>query len=236
MGLGGRGIRDADIRDPLQLLPSLLKGKSPWHFGRTGGRLELVGDLLDDLLEVGVVSGEIEGGPIVPERFRQVASPIMDLGETAKGGKVLRGDTQDLQQLQLGMVELTGLDEGAPKRDAGGQVPRVLPEACTTDLDRLLEPASAAVLLGQLREGNRRRIPLHPSPEFLDPGVVWHKRSRTGPWRLLSDHWTVTALVTDPCCPTSSVTTSVTLYNPACANVALTMTPCCDANGLKSQS
>ncbi len=102
------------------------------------------------------------------QRLSQVAAPVVDLGEAADRRQVFRSAREHPDQLGLRLVVLTELDEGAPERHARRQVRRMNLEAGPARIDRLLILPGATQLLGQLGEGNRRRILLDPAPQVID--------------------------------------------------------------------
>jgi hypothetical protein len=97
-------------------------------------------------------------------------------------------------------VELVELDQGAAERDAGRQVPGVKFEAGAADVDRFLEVAGAAAFLGELGEGDRRRVPLDPASKVIDPLTIGH-----------CGYGTVTVEVVVPERPSVSVTVNRTV-------------------------
>ena len=109
------------------------------------------------------------------QRFGEQSAPVLDLGQPADGGEVFRRALQDEIEGGLRLVEVIQLDQGAPERDAGGQVSGVNREAGPADLDRFLMLSSAPAFLGELREGDRRRIPVDPAPQIVNSVVVGHR-------------------------------------------------------------
>ena len=65
-------------------------------------------------------------------------------------------------------------DERTPERDPGRNVGRVPQEAGAAGVDGVAELSEAAILLGERREGYRRRVPLDPAPQFFQSGGVSH--------------------------------------------------------------
>jgi hypothetical protein len=47
-------------------------------------------------------------------------------------------------------------------------------ESGAADVDRFLKMSGAAALLRQLREGDRRRVPLDPPSEIINPLTIGH--------------------------------------------------------------
>ena len=72
------------------------------------------------------------------------------------------------------VVELADLDQRAAERDARGNVRGMPQQSRAAGLDRFGEHAEAAVLLGERREGDRRRVPLDPALQFLESRRVGH--------------------------------------------------------------
>ena len=77
-------------------------------------------------------------------------------------------------ELCLRLVELIERDQGAPQRYARRRVIGMTLQAGAADVRRSRGIARAPELLGQLREGNRRRVLLDPTPEILDALVGGH--------------------------------------------------------------
>ena len=67
------------------------------------------------------------------------------------------------------------LDEGAPERDARGEVAGVNLEARAADIDRFPELPGPPELFGELRKRDRRRVLLNPASKVLNPLVVGHQ-------------------------------------------------------------
>ena len=93
-----------------------------------------------------------------------------------------------------------------PSVTPGRQIAWMDGEAGAAHLDRLGVLPGAAVLLGELRECNRRRVLLDPASEVLNTRIVGHARPSISP--------TVIICVVLARWPRSSVTVSVTEYVP----------------------
>ncbi len=98
----------------------------------------------------------------------------MDPGERTNRREILRGRAQHMFKLVPRFVEPPELEQRAPERDARGDVGRMPLQAGFTRGNRVLELPRPAVLFGEGRERDRRRIQLDPASQFLDAGVVGH--------------------------------------------------------------
>ena len=87
----------------------------------------------------------------------------MDLGQPPNGREVLRRGLQYVFELGARLVVLLELNQGTPERDTRGKIGGMLLEAAAADLYSLVVRSCAAVFLGELREGNRRRVLLDPA-------------------------------------------------------------------------
>ena len=125
-------------------------------------------------LEVGVVRGQRQGPAVLLERLALLSPLLMDLGQPPDGGEILGGRRQHLFELGLCGLQFALFDEGTAQRDVGREVRRMVDEAGAARLDGLFDPARPAQCLGQLREGNRRRILFEPALEFVDAELFSH--------------------------------------------------------------
>ena len=105
---------------------------------------------------------------------------MVDFGKAADGGEVLGRALQDAFELDLRLFELLQLDQRTPERHPRREIPGVYGQAGTADVYGLLKLAGAAVFLGQLREGNRRRVLLDPSSKIFQSLIGCHPRLRRG--------------------------------------------------------
>src|SRR5471032_438884 len=101
---------------------------------------------------------------------------MMDFGERADGREIFGCALEDVLELDEAGVEVVQLEQRAAERDARGQIGGMELEAGTADVDRFLVEAGAAAFLGELREGDRRRILLDPASKIFEPAVVGHRR------------------------------------------------------------
>ena len=160
---------------------------------------------------------------VVVGRDGIVPGALVDLGERTNCREVLGGRAQDMFELVPRVVEPAKLEERSPERDARGDIGRVPQQAGFTCGDRVLELPCPAVLFGQGRERDRRRIQLDPASQFLDAGVVHFVRDPRpgGPGtrgrslspanhRIAVGTFTATGLTATPRRPRSSVTVNVT--------------------------
>jgi hypothetical protein len=134
------------------------------------------------------------------QRFRKVTTAVVDFGDATDGGEVFRGALQDQLELGQRIIQQIELDERSAECDARRKVAGMNGESCAAGLHRLLDMPCAATLFGELRKRNRRRIPLDPASQFLNPRVVGHR-----------DYGTVTLVVVVPVRLWSSVTVNLTV-------------------------
>ena len=123
---------------------------------------------------------------------------MMDFGDAANGGKVFRRALENVFELDERDVEIVELDQRAAERDPSREVTGMKFEAGAADVDRFLKVAGAPAFLGELREGDRRRVPLDPASKIVNPLAVGHR------------YGTVTVLAVVPIRPRLSVTVSRT--------------------------
>lgn len=164
------------------------------------------GEVGDGLLEIRIVAGERQRRAVLRERLLEVAAPMMDFRDAANGGEILGRALQHELQLGLRLVQLVELDERAAERDARGEITGMNGEAGAGHRDRLFVCAGAAALLGELREGDRRRVFLNPASKVFNPRKIGH------------GYGTVTRFEKTPVRPRLSVTVSVTVNEPAAGN------------------
>ena len=122
---------------------------------------------------------------VIVRRDGIVPDAVVDVGERTNRRQVLGGRAQDTFELVPRVVEPAELEQRSPERDARRDVGRVPLQAGFTCGDRVLELPCPAVLFGQGRERDRRRILLDPASQFLDAGVVHfvQDRDRAAPGR-----------------------------------------------------
>ena len=137
-------------------------------------RREPAGQVAHGLFQIRIVAREAERGAILHERLGEIAAAMVDLGEPADRGQILRRALEHLAQLGLRLVELIQLEKGTPERDARAEISGMDREAGVADRHRLLELAGAAVLFGKLSEGDRRRVLFDPAPEVVNSLIVGH--------------------------------------------------------------
>ena len=118
---------------------------------------------------------------------------MRDFGQAPHRGEVFRrlGDYE--LEFLAGRWQAGEVEQGAAEGDPGRQVTRVPGQAFLTDPHRLFGLAGAAVLFGQLREGNGRRVTLDPAAQFVDTG-----RSHWVAYGVVVATPTLTTLVTTP--------------------------------------
>ena len=115
---------------------------------------------------------------VIVRRDGIVPDAVVDFGERTNRRQVLGGRAQDMFELVPRLVEPAELEQRSPERDARRDIGRVPLQAGFTGGDRVLELPCPAVLFGQGRERDRRRILLDPASQFLDAGVVHFVRDR----------------------------------------------------------
>ena len=96
----------------------------------------------------------------------------MNFRERANGCEVVRRGTEHVFELRLRVVVLFEFDERTSERDARGKIGGMTREAAATDLYGFLVLSLAAVFLGELCDGDRRRILLDPASKLVDTWVA----------------------------------------------------------------
>ena len=71
------------------------------------------------------------------------------------------------------------VEKCAAQRDAGRQIRGMNGESRAAHVHRLFELSCAAVLFGELRESDRRRVLLDPSSEIFETRIVSHRYGTT---------------------------------------------------------
>ena len=135
----------------------------------------MLGDLVDGLLDLRIVPGDVERRLVLLERFGQLAAAMMDFRESANRRKVFRRGAQDVLEFLLGFVEAAELEQRAAERDVSGQIGRMPLNASLTSRDRFFEPSGPPVLFREGRKGDRRRVHLDPAFQFFNPRAVGHQ-------------------------------------------------------------
>ena len=131
-------------------------------------------EMVDRLLEVGIVVRQIQRRPILRERLDKGAAAVMDSGEATNGGKIFRSALDHHLQLPLGVLVLAELDERPSQGDARRQIARMKGQSGVADVDGFRILPCPPVLLGELRERNRRRILLDPALKVFNPRIIGH--------------------------------------------------------------
>jgi hypothetical protein len=83
-------------------------------------RSELLGQILYRLFELGVMFRERQRDLKLPQGFGEIAATLVDLSQSAHGGKVFRGSPEHMLELSLGVIVLSELDQRPPERDTRG--------------------------------------------------------------------------------------------------------------------
>lgn len=136
-----------------------------------------LGNLPGELL---ISRRQCERSPQVDERVRLAAGPQADLTEAAPRRQVFRRDVEHGSQLAARGVQIAQREQRATEGHTRGMVFGVVSESCPANADGVLMAAGAPVFLGELREGKRRRVPLDPASQLLQPRWIGH------PWECTS--------------------------------------------------
>lgn len=92
-------------------------------------RLDLVRQIGDGLLEIGIVAREQQRRSVLRQSLTELAAPVMDFGEPSNRCQIFRSTLENARQLALRLVELTELDQRASKGYPCRQIARVNLEA-----------------------------------------------------------------------------------------------------------
>ena len=138
---------------------------------------------------------------------------MVDFRECPDRGEILRSHAQHVFELLAGLVVPADLEQRSSQRDAGRQVRGMTLQAGPARGYRIVEPAGAAVFLGERGKRDRRRIDLDPASQFFNAGGVGHWAELAGVYHPASGrvHFTSTVCASEDVLPRSSVTVSVTL-------------------------
>ncbi len=82
-------------------------------------RHQRTGEIVNGLLEVGIVFRKTERCLIERQRVAELASAVMNVGEPSNRRQVFRRASQHLVELDLGSVEIVDFDQRTPKRHTG---------------------------------------------------------------------------------------------------------------------
>ena len=107
---------------------------------------------------------------------RLCATTLFDIGQLANGAEVVRSGLEHIFELADRFVVPPHFEQRTAKRDASGEIGRVLSEAGPADANRVLELARTPMLFRKLRKRNRRRILLDPASKFFNPRIIRHER------------------------------------------------------------
>ncbi len=131
---------------------------------------DLPRELLHDLFDFRIVARQGERTLVIRERFGGLAVAVVNLGQAAHGGQVLRRFGDHELELAARLGQLAEVEQRAPEGHACRQVAGMTDQPVAADADGFVRLPRAAVLLRELREGDRRRVVLDPAPEFIDTG------------------------------------------------------------------
>src|SRR5258706_11225075 len=180
---------------------------------RSSRRRKLLCEVADGLLEIGIVAREGERGAIKLQRIGQIPTLVMDVGDSADRGQILWRGFQHHAELDLGLVELTELDERTAQRDSRREVAGMKGQAGAARIHRFLMQARPPVFFGKLRKRNRRRVLLDPASKVFNAWIVRHRTPslpHVKASREINVYAILIVLVVDPLFPASSVTVKVT--------------------------
>jgi len=107
---------------------------------------------------------------------RSVTPTLLDIRQLARRRQVVGCGLEDVFELAGRFVVPSHLEQGTAKRNASGEICRVLRQAVPADANGVVELAGSPMLLGELRKCNRRRILLDPASKFFNPRIVRHAR------------------------------------------------------------
>jgi hypothetical protein len=101
---------------------------------------------------------------------------LLDIRQLARRRQVVGCGLEDVFELADRFVVPSHFEQGTAKRDASGEICRVLRQAVPANANGVLELACTPMLFRELRKRNRRRILLDPASKFFNPRVVRHQR------------------------------------------------------------
>jgi len=99
-----------------QLLPHLFEGEAIEGLGAFLRR-QLLREIVDHLLEIGIVAREAQRRPVLGERFGELATSMVNLCEAANGGEILGRALEHQHEFTLGIIDLFELEERPAERD-----------------------------------------------------------------------------------------------------------------------
>jgi hypothetical protein len=101
-------------------------------------------------------------------------TPLLDVRQLSNGGEIVGRSFDDVLEFGCGFVEASQFEQRAPERYPRGQIGGMLLQTRPGDLDRLVVLAGTAMLFGELRKCNRRRILEDPASKFSNPRIISH--------------------------------------------------------------
>ena len=131
-------------------------------------------NVVDGLLEIGIVPRKGERRTIVAKCVGEVAAAIVDVRQAAKCRQILRRAPQHARELHFRAVEIVGFEKGSTERYTCGKVPRVNGEPGAADCDGVMKIAAPPVLFPELRKSKRRRVLVDPAAKLVDATIVSH--------------------------------------------------------------
>jgi hypothetical protein len=85
-----------------------------WPGGRrlrpTTGRCDVTAKVTENLVDAGIVLGQLEGHPVLFERFGQFTPPSVNFAEAPDGGQILWSGTQHVAEFGVRRVQFAGLE------------------------------------------------------------------------------------------------------------------------------
>jgi hypothetical protein len=99
-----------------------------------------------------------------------IAQPALDLRQELPGKVVLGRQLQNVRQRLARVLQVTCFQVRTAQRDSRRVIRGVARQPLLADANCVVELSGAAILLGQLQEGPRERIPGHPLLQGFDGG------------------------------------------------------------------
>jgi hypothetical protein len=109
--LWGRSDRRRHV---LQELVTHLLERQAFAGARRARRFNPTREVADGLLQIRIVAGQGQRGPIALQCVREFAAAVMNVGDAANGGEVVGRALEDMLEFHLGSIQLIELGERAP--------------------------------------------------------------------------------------------------------------------------
>jgi hypothetical protein len=120
------------------------------------------------MLEVGIVACDRQSRPVLGQRGDERTLSVMGFREAFDRREILRRAFQNVLEFVLRVLELVELEQRPSKRHTRRVISGVNREAGAGGVYRFLQLSRAAVLFGELRERDGRRILLDPSSKIVN--------------------------------------------------------------------